>query len=60
MTGSQLVITCASTQLCALKAKAVALAPTTTFSLAPAFGQLFAALCNWWECHPHYLPNVVF
>ena len=60
MSGSQLVITCARTQLCALKAKAVALTSTTTFGLAPAFGQLFAALGNWWECHPYYLPNIIF
>ena len=60
ISGSPLVITCACTQLCALKAKAVALTSTTTFGLASTFGQLFAALGNWWEGHPYYLPNVIF
>ena len=55
-----LIIAFAGTQLCALKAKAVAFASSTTFSLAPAFCQLLTALGNWWECRPHYLPNFTF
>ena len=55
-----LIIAFAGTQLCALKAKVVPFASSTTFSLAPAFCQLLTALGNWWECRPHYLPNFTF
>ena len=55
-----LIITFTGTQLSTLKTKMVAFASSSsTFNLTPTFSQLLTVLSNWWECHPHYLPNVI-
>ena len=42
------------------KTKMEAFASSKTFSLAPTVRHLLTALINWWDCRPHYLPNITF
>ena len=53
-----LVLTFAGTQLCTLRAEAIAFASWSAFSLSAAFCQLLTRLSNGWKACPENLPDL--